>query len=113
MNTLIDIINKYDITKELLSNILNISVYSFDRYKKKTVNMLTLEQICILRSHLNITFNELLGETVFTPENIDNQTYQAKHTSLSDHLITINENEIHLHPSFVEAIRSAIRNDKE
>jgi len=111
MNTLTDIINKYDITKELLSNILNISVYSFDRYKKKTVNMLTLEQICILRSHLNITFNELLGEQVFTVENIDSQTDKATHTS-SD-LITIEDNEIHLHPSFVEAIKQAIQDNKE
>ena len=113
MNTLTDIINKYDITKELLSNILNISVYSFDRYKKKTVNMLTLEQICILRSHLNITFNELLGEQVFTPDNIDNQTDNTKHTSLSDNLVIIEENEIHLHPKFAEAIRKAIQDNKE
>ena len=98
---------------ELLSNILNISVYSFDRYKKKTVNMLTLEQICILRSHLNITFNELLGEQVFTPDNIDNQTDNTKHTSLSDNLVIIEENEIHLHPKFAEAIRKAIQDNKE
>ena len=102
MNTIRDIRFKYDITNIDLSNVLGIN--------KSTISTI---QLCSLREYTKSTFNELLGEQVFTPDNIDNQTDNTKHTSLSDNLVIIEENEIHLHPKFAEAIRKAIQDNKE
>lgn len=113
MNTIRNIRESYNISNAELSVILNVNKNTVPIMLDRDIKTLSINQLIALHESLKQPYNILLGEQVFTLENIDNQTNQTKHTSLSDHLITINENEIHLHPSFVEAIRSAIRNDKE
>lgn len=111
MNTIRDIRFKYDIANIDLSNVLGINKSTISTILDRDINTLSIKQLCSLREYTKSTFNELLGEQVFTVENIDSQTDKATHTS-SD-LITIEDNEIHLHPSFVEAIKQAIQDNKE
>lgn len=113
MNTLRHIREKYKFVNTELAKVLCVHKNSINTLLDRDLDTFSIKQLCNLREYTQSTFNELLGETVFTPENIDNQTDKAIHTNLSNDLITINENEIHLHPSFVEAIRQAIQNDKE
>ena len=113
MNTIRDIRFKYDITNIDLSNVLGINKSTISTILDRDINTLSINQLCSLREYTKSTFNELLGEQVFTPDNIDNQTDNTKHTSLSDNLVIIEENEIHLHPKFAEAIRKAIQDNKE
>lgn len=113
MNTIRDIRFKYDITNIDLSNVLGINKSTISTILDRDINTLSIKQLCSLREYTKSTFNELLGEQVFTPDNIDNQTDNTKHTSLSDNLVIIEENEIHLHPKFAEAVRKAIQDNKE
>lgn len=113
MNTIRNIRESYNISNAELSVILNVNKNTVPIMLDRDIKTLSINQLIALHESLKQPYNILLGETVFTPENIDNQTDKAIHTNLSNDLITINENEIHLHPSFVEAIRQAIQNDKE
>ena len=81
MNTIRDIRFKYDITNIDLSNVLGINKSTISTILDRDINTLSIKQLCSLREYTNSTFNELLGEQVFTPDNIDNQTDNTKHTS--------------------------------
>lgn len=105
------VLNKYGFTRKQFCDLYGTSTNNFDMFN----NLINSKLKTIIKVHkiTNIPYNELLGEQVFTPDNIDNQTDNTKHTSLSGNLVTIEENEIHLHPKFAEAIRKAIQDNKE
>ncbi len=111
MIDLVNILAKYGWTRTSLCKELGLHPNNFSRLKDiDNQKFSTIEKI---HNITNIPYNVLFGRTVFTPDNIDNQTDNTNHTSLSDDLVTIKENEIHLHPKFAEAIRKAIQDNKE
>ena len=112
MNTLKDIREKYKIVNSELAKVIFVHKNTISTLLDRDVNTLSIKQLCSLREYTKSTFNELLGEQVFTTDNIDNQIDNTKHTSLSDSLITGNGNDIHLHPALVKAIRNAIQDNK-
>lgn len=113
MNTLKDIRERYKIVNSELAKVIFVHKNTISSLLDRDINTLSIKQLCSLREYTKSTFNELLGEQVFTPDNIDSQTDKEDHSSLSDNLVIIEENEIHLHPKFAEAIRKVIQDNKE
>lgn len=113
MNTIRNIRESYNISNAELSVILNVNKNTVPIMLDRDIKTLSINQLIALHESLKQPYNILLGEQVFTPNNIDNQTDNTKHTSLSDNLVIIEENEIHLHPKFAEAIKKAIQDNKE
>lgn len=105
------ILMKYGIKRVDFCKAMDIHTNNFSRLKDiDNQKFSTIEKI---HNVTKIPYNVLFGRTVFTPNNIDNEdNTQPKHTSLSNNLITIIDNDIHLHPSLIKAIRDAIQDNK-
>lgn len=78
MNTIREIRSKYNISNSDLANILNVNKSTISTILDRDIDTLNIKQLCSLKEYTKSTFNELLGEKVFTPNNIDsNDSIQA------------------------------------
>lgn len=78
MNKLIDIRNKHNISNKELALIFGVHPNTINNMLDKELINLPLSHIMLLRDTLDISYNTLLGETIFTPSNIDsNDNMQA------------------------------------
>lgn len=73
MNTLKDLRDKYKITNIALSDILDVNKSTINTLLDRTLDKFTLKQLTNLHIALNVDYNTLLGETIFTVNNIDSK----------------------------------------
>lgn len=73
MNTLKDIRDKYKITNIALSDILMVNKSTINILLDRALDKFTLKQLTNLHIALNVDYNTLLGETIFTTNNIDSK----------------------------------------
>lgn len=71
MNTIRDIRFKYNISNTDLANILNINKSTISTILDRDIDMLSIKQLCSLQEYTKVDYNTLLGETIFTPNNIE------------------------------------------
>lgn len=72
MNNLGEIRKKYDIDTFTLSDILGLkSASNIAKYYNKKISELTIEQLIRLHDITKAAYNTLLGDTIFTPNNIE------------------------------------------
>lgn len=73
MNKLLDIRNKHNITNKELAVIFGVHPNTINNMLDKELINLPLSHIMLLRDTLDIPYNTLLGETIFTANNIDSK----------------------------------------
>lgn len=82
MNKLADIKNKYNVTNKELSTLFNVHPNTISNMLDKELINMPLSYIQLLKNMLDIPYNDLLGETIFTANNIDKQV--VSNTSILD-----------------------------
>lgn len=73
MNTIREIRYKYNISNSDLANMLNVNKSTISTILDRDIDTLSIRQLTSLHIALNVDYNTLLGETVFTINNIDNK----------------------------------------
>lgn len=73
MNTIREIRYKYNISNSDLANMLNVNKSTISTILDRDIDTLSIRQLTNLHIALNVDYNTLLGETVFTINNIDNK----------------------------------------
>ena len=71
---ILEFINNNGLNVIKVSKALNLSVSSVKGVSgRKDIKQLTINQIVSIHNTFNIPFNDILGEKIFTPQNIDKQ----------------------------------------
>lgn len=73
MNKLADIKNKYNVTNKELAILFNVHPNTINNMLDKELINMPLSYIQLLKDMLDIPYNEILGEKIFTVNNIDKQ----------------------------------------
>lgn len=73
MNTIREIRYKYNISNSDLANMLNVNKSTISTILDRDIDTLSIRQLTSLHIALNVDYNTLLGETIFTINNIDNK----------------------------------------
>lgn len=71
MNTIKGLIDKYKLNVYEFATLLNISVSSLKHYSKKEICTFDVSELIKIHNFTNIPYNEILGEKIFTVENIN------------------------------------------
>lgn len=108
MNKLIDIRNKHNISNKELALIFGVHPNTINNMLDKELINLPLSHIMLLRDTLDIPYNTLLGETIFTVNNIDSKD-NIQVVSILD-----NPNEYNrLFDKLKEELKEELSNNKE
>lgn len=109
MNKLADIRNKYNVTNKELAILFNVHPNTISNMLDKELTTLPLNYIKLLRDKLEIPYNDLIGEKIFTPSNIDN-TIKPNRSFIGDPMPIelIDEPESMLHPADLRVIKKII-----
>lgn len=103
MNTFEYIKKTYNIDTLDAARILNVSEGSVYRYNKKKISELTVEQLVLLHDHTKADYNTLLGEDIFSFNNI-----MPKRNNITNSIYLIDEPESNLHPADIRVIQKII-----
>jgi len=108
MNTLKNIRDKYKITNIALSDILDVNKSTINTLLDRPLDRFTVKQIVSLHKYLDVDFNILIGENIFTLNNIgDNDNLQT--TSILNNSSEYNR----LFDKLKEDLKKELSNNKE
>lgn len=73
MSSLQDIKYMYNLTTKVLYTALEVKPNNLNRYYTKDIKELSVQQLINLHNATGISYNDLLSEKVFTPNNIEDK----------------------------------------